>query len=484
MLVREARIVPPLALLLVALVSGCVPGDAAAAPQPSSPPTRAVEVRELSAPTLLLPSEDPAELALTASQLVFEHAPVVVLASPSDAVAASALAPVATAVHGPALLADGPRDRALLAEVDRLGARAAVVVQEDQAAVDGGDAGSWASPEPSDAEAAARAAGLRVVVVDASDVVSAGTGAEPGTDPSPGADTEPGLDAGTADDLRDQLGADLPREAPTLLTEVLALVDPAPGQEAALATLRAAGAVTVADPGGDPGSDSATIGLVAEAHALTVLGVGPAYAATDDATFAWQVTTAETGLLLPHGSQRVDGAAFDGVRTRVGQDLPDPADAEPGTVPTVVLRAAARQWSAGDDGDYVRAEPLDQLTASVDAARKAGQYVVLELEGGRVALVDQVRALEPLLAQGGVGVMVHPEQRRSGAGQERSGNVTVAELQAVVDELSGLAVEKSLPQLLLAVRSLDTAVEDDGGAALVPSPQVAVVDSSALGLAR
>lgn len=491
---REARLfrsvlVPTVALgavvALTAGVAGCVPGEAAAAaPSASAVPAPCAQVRDLKAPTLTLPSDDPAELALTASQLVFEQAPVLVLAATSDDVAAAALSPVAEALHAPALLADGPDDRAIRTEAERLGAAVAVVVEQDRPAVSG--------PGSSDAEAAARAAGLAVVRVDAGDVVAdrPEAAADPGgaegagrVSARPGAASPAtGPDERLLEDLRAELGARFPAAPSALLSEVLVLVHPVPGQEAALATLRAAGAVTVPDLAGDPGADGATVRLVADAHALTVVGVGTPYA--DAATFAWQVAAAETGVILPTGSQRLgDAPRWDAIRARAGRELPDPADAEAGTVPAVVLRAAARQTSAGTAGDYLRAEPLDTIAVTVAEAKAAGQYVVLELEGGRVALADQVHALEPVLAQGGTGVMVHPEQRRSGAGQQRGGQVTVEELQEVVDQLSGLAATEALPQVLLAVTSLDTAVED-GGAGLVTRPQVAVVDAGSLGLGR
>ena len=493
---REARLVRSVlaAALLLAGVSGCAPEGAAALVQPS-PATARTLLRELAAPTVTLPSQDPAELALTASQLVFERSPLVVLAASSDAAAAPALSPVAEALHAPVLLVDGPGDRALAAEAERLGASTAVVVEEERSAVAAGAGGpgfgsATGSPsavpgdagsgEPTDApsragsdvQAAALEAGLDVVLVDPADVGSAPAGAA--------ASATSGLDPRALEHLRADLGSAFPTTAPALLSEVLALVQPAPGHEAALATLRAAGAVAVPDPAADPGADAATVRLLADAHALTVVGVGPGY--SDAPTFAWQVAAAGTGTLLPTGTQRLGGATFDGVRTRLGRSLPDPAAAEPGAVPTVVLRAAVRQTSAGADGDYLRAKPLDELAAVVDTATAAGQYVVLELEGGRVALADQVRAVAPLLERGGVGVLLHPEQRRSGAGQDRGREVMLRELQAAVDELAGIVTGASLPQALLAVESLDDAV--DGVEGLAARPQVAVVDADVLGLER
>ncbi|GAB2456055.1 hypothetical protein [Xylanimonas ulmi] len=472
--VRRA-LVPTIALCLA---GGLVVGLAACTTSPDShvqeASTGSLQVRDLDERTVALPATDPARLALAASQLAFERAPLLIVASLGDDAAAPVLTAVATALHAPVLLADGPDDRAVRSEAERLGALAAVVVEQAPVATD--------DVEPSAADGAARAAGLRVVRLDPDAVVA--DGAVDGA--STGAPGGVALDRRSLEDLRDELGQDMPAPEPTLMTEVLALVDPKPGQEAALATLRAAGAVTDDVPGGDPGASGDAVQTLADAQALTVIGVGPGFA--DAPTFAWQVAAAVRGQLLPTGSQRVLPARFDAVTARVSDqperilaatdDDTDPDSGDGPRVPTLVLRASVRQWTAGANGTYLRAESLDALTPLVDAARRGGRYVVLELEGGSVTLVDQVRALEPLLARGGVGVLVHPEQRRSGAGRVRGGAVEVGELQAVVDYLAELVTQKSLPQTLLAVRSLDSAV--DGVAGLTTRPQVALVDAATL----
>jgi hypothetical protein len=475
---RKARFVrTALIPATVVALAACTPSSDGEHAAPSSAPV--VQVHTPETHTLTLPSTDPAELALTASQALFAKSGVVIVAGLDDDVAAPALTAVASALHAPALLADGPGDRSVRSEAERLGARAAVVVEDDRGdlAVDG------ASPAPSDAESTARDAGLRVVTVDP-DMVVPGGAADGSTTGAPD-DSAVALDRRRLDELQHELGDALSATEPTLLTEVLALVDPQPGQDAALATLRAAGAVTETVAGGDPGADADTIRTLDEAQALTVLGVGPAFADPD--VFAWQVGAAEDGKLLPTGTQRVLPARFAAASATLGQP-PDrilaatdsDEDAPPGdhVVPALALRASTRQWSAGPDGDYLRAESVDDLAPTVDAALHDGRYVVLELQGGSVTLLDQVRALEPLLEKGGVGVLVHPEQRRSGAGLARGGRVPADELQAVVDYLTTLVSKSELPQMLLAVRDLASAVDDADS--LTSHPQVAVLDASVL----
>ncbi len=458
-------------LASVACTSDAVPGQGAATP------VVAGQVREPAAHTVTLPVSDPAELAVAASRLVFDGSPILVLAGVDDAAAAPALGTAASALDAPVLLVDGPDDRAVRSEADRLGARLAVVVEEDRLAVDGTE------PTPSDAQRTAEAAGLTVFQIDPQATLDSGAHAGP--------TAQARLREELREDVEEALPGVLPDVRPARLTEVLALVDPAPGQEAALATLRAAGAVTQRVPGGDPGASAATVHAVADARALTVIGVGPGFA--DASTFAWRVASAETDVLLPTGTQRLDQARYTAVEVRAddppqevladsagtgGDTTGGDTTGDPARVPAVVVRANQRLWTRGPAGTYVRAQTVESLTAMVRAARDAGRYVVLDLGGGAVTLLDQVSALDPLLAQGGVGVLVHPDQRRSGAGRDRGGAVTAAELQAVVDHLAELVTQHALPQILVAVHSLDTAVEDAGS--VTSLPQVAVADSTVL----
>ncbi|WP_179950938.1 hypothetical protein [Xylanimonas oleitrophica] len=503
----RAALIPT--VIVVALASGCAPSSADASPDPSGSP--ALQVRELGIHSLTLPSGDPGELAVTTSQLLFDRAPVVVLATAGDESAAPALAAVATALNAPALLVHSDSDTAPAVEAKRLGAQAAVVVGEDVEELPAQDPAMTGAQEPVEdlaaaAQVVAERAGLHVVRLDPDAVLRSepGGGAEgaAGTagDAAAGEQAAPGVVAddavGTLDPrrlsaLREELAEAAPAvRDPELLTEVLALVDPQPGQEAALATLRAAGAVLYAVPGGDPGASAEAVQMIHDAQALTVIGVGPSF---DDADrFTWQVRAAEKGQQLPTGTQRLLPARFDAVATRLGrttqqtlaatdslgETAPGAGAADAPVVPTLVLRASARQTAPGPDGQYLRAEAVEDLEPVVAAAQQEGRYVVLELEGGAVALDDQVRALAPLLARGGVGVLVHPEQRRSGAGVVKGGSVPVAELQATVDYLAGMVTKSALPQTLLAVSDLDSAVQDADE--LVARPQVAVIDADEL----
>ncbi|WP_344249158.1 hypothetical protein [Isoptericola hypogeus] len=499
---RNVRFVLPALVATGALtLGGCSAADPddAARPEESAP---SVAVREIEEHAVLLDSADPAELALTASQTVYARAETVVLADAEDADARGALAAAAVAVRGPALLAraDGA-DGGLGEELQRLGARAAVVV---------GDADSAAA-------VAAEAAGVQVVNV-AADVVG------PAGSPDADAGGYPALDdddlADLRADLEDVVGAPVALAGedgaadPELLREVLVVVDPMPGQEAAIASLRAAGAVASEVAGGDLGALHA-VQTLDEAQALTVVGVGPSFG--DPGDFAWRVAAAERAAVLPTGSQHLlparyvtttadrwddpeaavaraqaaaaayegadpasaedasedDDSAVDGDATEDAEGDDAAEDAGP-VVPTLVVTASTSSSVPGEDGDWVDEEELDVLGPLLDAARAAGLYVLLDVGAGSAPLVEEVRAVEPLLRDPGVGIAVHPERRLGDGYATPSHEVTAAEVQAVIDLLAETMTREGLPPTLLVVHQTRPESVTDRGA-LRPAPQVEVV---------
>lgn len=405
-------------------------------------------MREPESHTLVLDSSDPAELTLTASQVLFERSELVVLAGSDAPEALPAASAAAAALHAPALLAGGGiSDDAIASELERLGVATAVVVEptggiedvervEPSPAPDGGDEHEVAAP----GTRAALAAGVDVVRLDTGVVTEDGELAE-----------------GDLAELRDVLPA---TGEPVLLREVLALTDPQPGQEAAIATVRAAGAVTFEVPGGDPAAVPEAIAMIDDAQALTVVGVGPTFGDPD--VFAWKVLTAEHGVLLPTGDQhlfparyvtteadrRGDPAAV--VERAAAAAAPYAVEGEP-LVPTVVVRTGTPSRSAGDDGDHVVEVPLAELEPFVRAAREADQYVLLEVAAGPGPVVEEVRALEPLLTVPGVGVALHPEQRRGDGVATRSNVMDAAEIVDVAEYLAEVTTREGLPPVLLAV---------------------------------
>lgn len=443
---RKARFVPCALSLLVGVsavaLAGCAgPGDHDDERSPA-PEAAAIAVQDPTSHTLLLDAEDTAELALTASQVLFEKSEVVVLATADETTTMPAMSAAAVALNAPALLAGGgTSDDGLAAELDRLGATAAVVVEAelDPDDVEPVDPSADATEADSPAAEAAVRAGLDLVRLDPDAVQTDG-------------EIEPS-------DL-ESLRASLPDLGePHLLSEVLALTDPQPGQEAAIATVEAAGAVAYEVAGGDLAGDADAIEMLDNAQALTVVGVGATFGDPD--LFAWRVAAAERGALLPTGTHHLFPGRY---VTTSGDPQDDPAqvvakaaaDSEAyrlddvPLVPTVSVTASSASWYPGEDGDWVDEQEVDDLKALVDAARDADQYVLLEVGAGSAPLVDEVRSLEPLLSKPGVGISIRPEERHEG-GATASNQVSSDEIAAVIEYLAGVTTHEGLPPSMLVI---------------------------------
>lgn len=476
MRVRNARFVLAFSCLTV-LVAGCAADD-----PPTEPDGPAVDtvVAAPASHTLLLPATDPAELALTASQQIFERSPVAVVAdgypvasesedgsdgsAPDDGAAVRRVQAAAAELLGaPALVVGGAVSAHGVAdELERLGVQVAVVVSPPT--TPGGSAGTEApqspgaaagesggtsdggTPDGSDggtgaAQQAATTAGAAVVHLRA--------------DALPDRSEEPGaLSTTEASRLEEDVAAALAsgstagadEDAEVGLREVLALTDPQPGQEAAIATLRAAGAVDHEVPDGDIGASPESIERIDMAQALAVVGVGPTFG--DASEFAWRVEAAERGELLPTGTQHLLPARY---VTTTGSRYDEPSD--------VVARAAATAEAYADlDGGPVvptvvvqdsAVEPVADLEPLVDAALAADQYVLLDIGGGESSLLEDVEPLAEILQRPGVGVALHPEQRRGG--ELPPGQVAVEEVEAVITYIEGVVTNHGLPPATVVV---------------------------------
>jgi hypothetical protein len=287
------------------------------------------------------------------------------------------------------------------------------------------------------------------------------------------------LDPHDLDDVR----AALPeRGEPETLTEVLALTEPggldAPGgpQAAAIATARAAGAVPLEVPQGDPRSSAEVVDALAAAKALAVVGIGESFGSAED--LAWRLRTAEAGDLLPSGSQLVlaDGVRYVAVEadavtpgleavgewavtdavTRAQDAAASYAEAVPEETVVPVLEVPATRASSnpGEDRDYSTEIPTEELLPLVDAAAEAGVMVVLRLEPGRASFDEQVTEYADVLARPTVGVALDVDARRVGDGSP-SGTVDAAEVGAAIDAVGEVVRTEGLPQKLVVLQRSD-----------------------------
>lgn len=471
---RNARMVPvrvPAALIATALgitLAGCSVPTATGSDGPADTPAA---VRAPAEGVLALSSDDPAELALHASQALFGRSPVVVLADAADDSDRMTAAATGEALAAPVLLDGGAiADSAVTKELERLGTEAVVVVGDERQVADAGALVGGRDVVRFDPDAVSEAAEKAVASVTST------RREEGGSDKIPDAST---IDPTHLRELRAQV-PDV--ENPERLSEVMLLIDPAAGQEAAIGTARAAGAVPTLVPGGDPGASGDTIDRIATADPLGVVAVGPGF--DDGDRLAWQVEAARNQVVHPHGTQRLTGHTYVATTFAAGDD-PATTAAEAastaemlGGMPAVTVTAGLQSGDPGDDGNYVDETPVEELAAVVEALRETGVLVLLDLVPGNRPLADQLDALEPLLAKPGVGVALHPEFRRAGNGAGVDKQVTVGELQTAVDRVASIVGENGLPQTMVVVhQSTASSVTDRVG--LEARPQVLTVFAAA-----
>ena len=237
--------------------------------------------------------------------------------------------------------------------------------------------------------------------------------------------------------------------------------------------LAAVGAVTVTVPDADPrASEQARVAL-RDSAAAPVVALGAGFGS--DARLAQRVRTSRKadelpgGGLLPFPDRRMvalyghpetaamgmlgeqpPARAVERVRRLAGEyaalaDLP--------VVPAFELIATVASGSRQRDGSYSRRTPVDVLMPYVEAAERAGMYVVLDLQPGRTDFLAQARHYEELLRRPWVGLALDPEWRlRPGQVHlEQIGSVGIAEVNRVGAWLAALVRKHDLPPKVLTL---------------------------------
>jgi hypothetical protein len=377
--------------------------------------------------TTVIAGRSAAELAVATSRTIFRTAPAVVLVAETDAPSLAQGSSTAGQLGVPLLLTPRPGTTrgadALRAEVDRLGVRTVVTIGEP--------ATTWVRP-----------ANLTV-------------GGQPVT-----------VAAGGAGD--GQLAGGKPGVP---LTSLLVLALDQSGSRAAVATAKAAGARVVLTSRSDPRADNKVIKALAGQPVEHLLALGSGFGPPQ--RLRQRVETAATGRTLPGGGQVV----FPGRRMialyghpgdpRLGVLGEQPVQAaiararrvaagyaalvkEP-VVPAFEIITTVASSSAGPDGDYSAESPVEQLRPWVDAAAKAGVYVVLDLQPGRTDFLTQAKRYTELLKEPHVGLALDPEWRLK-PGQRHMvqiGSVSAAEINKTADWLAEFTRKNRLPQKVL-----------------------------------
>jgi hypothetical protein len=129
-------------------------------------------------------------------------------------------------------------------------------------------------------------------------------------------------------------------------------------------------------------------------------------------------------------------------------------------VPAFEIIATVASSSPGPDGNYSAEAAPDDLRPWVEAAGKAGVYVVLDLQPGRTDFVTQAERYRSLLELPHVGLALDPEWRLGPTQVHLSqiGSVQIDEVNRVVAWLADLTRAKALPQKLLVLHQFKLAM--------------------------
>ena len=464
----------PLALTGVLLIGGCT----AASPGSGGTATADASTSTPDTPLTLVADTDRVAAASSASRALFDSSEVVVLARDGDLGGELIGASAAVGLGVPLLLEreeDGAPD-ALTAELDRLGVTTVLAVGEADGGEQptGGGGGRTVIAVPADPDAVTAVSGLELK--DARPVSASGEAAAVAAlDPAAPAALQPEDTPAPASSRRREKDATLPkvrRADPLTGTLVLATGDPE--AMAGIATARATGArVQLTHGDTDPRGPADVVSALSEGAPEAVVALGAQFVAEEG--LDWKVETARTGTQLPGGSQllfpehtfvALYGAPGTPALGVLGeQDLaasiqrakdhaaPYEALVDTTVVPAFEIIATVASSAAGPDGNYSAESDVEALRPWVEAAGKAGLYVVLDLQPGRTDFVTQAERYRSLLELPYVGLALDPEWRlgRDEVHLTQIGAVGIDEVNSVVTWLADLTRKNALPQKLLVL---------------------------------
>jgi hypothetical protein len=253
---------------------------------------------------------------------------------------------------------------------------------------------------------------------------------------------------------------------------------------AAIATALAAGARVIFVPGFDPRADPVTIATVAAARPREVLALGAKFGPAS--LLAARVAVAATGVQLPGGGEVLfpmrrlvalyghPGAPSLGAlgqqelaesitRAKRLARLYRPLSGVPVIPAFEIIASVAQGASEPEGGSYSYLTPLAEIKPWVDAATRAGIYVILDLQAGRASLLAQAEYYQSLLELPDVGLAIDPEWklRPDQLPLRQIGTVTSKQVNSVASWLAALAARRHLPQKLLVLHQFELSMLGD-----------------------
>lgn len=474
---RSLLVRPLIAAVAVLALASCT-GGGTPTEDPSSPPPAPVRAMvTVPATAQVANGTDEASINEALVEELFTAAPVVVVASKAEVVRGAS----AAASLGVPLLLDGPASARL---IEKLGARTALVVG------DVADPGIDIVAPASDDELASLIGGSTKPVGD--DIPAALSTLSPASPALLVPDQT--MEASAVEADLDQLP---PIAAPQAAGEVMILSTGASNEVAAIGSARAAGASIIREPSGDPRSSSATIKTLSAHPEASIIALGDTFG--DAETLAWRAQTAATGVELPGGGQLVfpgktyvalygtPGAPVLGVLGEQGleatitrareQAARFTALTENTVIPTMEIITTVASAQPGPDQMYSTEIDIANLRPFIEAAGEAGNYVVLDLQPGRMDFLTQAKKYEELLKLPYVGLALDPEWRLKPNQRHLTqiGTVDIGEVNQVVTWLADLTRENHLPQKVLILHQFLTRMIPEANQVDQSRSEVAIV---------
>ena len=146
-------------------------------------------------------------------------------------------------------------------------------------------------------------------------------------------------------------------------------------------------------------------------------------------------------------------------------------------VPTFEIIATVASSGAGKDKNYSNEVPISTLRPLIDAAGKAGLYVILDLQSGRSDFLSQAKRYRTLLERPYVGLALDPEWRLTKKQKplRQIGSVRASEINQVSDWLATLTREHTLPQKIFVLHQFSLSMIKNRSHLNVNHPELATV---------
>jgi hypothetical protein len=122
-------------------------------------------------------------------------------------------------------------------------------------------------------------------------------------------------------------------------------------------------------------------------------------------------------------------------------------------LPAFELIGVIANGSPGDDGKYRTRQKPEVIRRFLAAARRAKAILLIDIQPGRADFMEEMRALDPFLAEPDVSLALDPEWHMA-EGEvpgQTIGSVTAAEVNQVSERLARIVRERKLPEKMLVV---------------------------------